>query len=98
MYFGGEAFTNRHVWVLTMFVGLLMSIGRQISDNMGIFLIILVTSLIEGFCYATVCRKIKNGGLPELSGTPARNLSDFHQGLFLDSFPIMFFPKNCEKR
>lgn len=65
MYFGGEAFTTRHAWILTMFVGLLMSIGRQVSDNMGVFLIILVTSLIECFCYAIVCEKIKKWKAPK---------------------------------
>lgn len=65
MFFGGETFTNRHAWVLTMFVGFLMKIGRLVSDNMGVFLIVLVTSLIEAACYSTVCYKIKKWKAPK---------------------------------
>ncbi len=65
MYFGGEKFTTRHAWVLTMFVGLLMSIGRLINDNMGVFLIILVTSLLECYCYSGVCSRLKKWKAPK---------------------------------
>ena len=65
MYFGGENFTTRHAWVLTMFVGFLMSVGRLVSDNMGVFLIILVTSLMECFCYAVTCDKLKKWKAPK---------------------------------
>lgn len=65
MFFGGEKFTTRHAWVLTMFVGMLMKIGRNISDNMGVFLVILVTSVIEALCYAFACKRVREWRAPK---------------------------------
>lgn len=65
MFFGGEKFTTRHAWVLTMFVGMLMKIGRIVSDNVGVFLVILVTSVIEALCYAFACTRVREWKAPK---------------------------------
>lgn len=65
MFFGGEIFTTRHAWVLTMFVGALMKIGRMVSDNAGVFFVILVTSVIEAACYAYGCTRVRKWKLPK---------------------------------
>lgn len=64
MFYGIEHISNHHPWVLTKFFGFLMKIGRNISDNFGVFLIIIVLFLAEAFCYSIVCKKIKNWGSP----------------------------------
>lgn len=64
MYYGIEHISNHHPWVLTKFFGCLMDLGRNISDNFGIFLITLTLFLVEAFCYSIVCKKIKNWGAP----------------------------------
>lgn len=65
MYMGGEPFTTRHAWVLTMLVGFLMSVGRKVSDNAGVFLVVFLTSVVSGLCYATVCSKLKKWRAPK---------------------------------
>lgn len=65
MFFGGETFTTRHAWVLTMFVGALMKLGRTISDNAGVFLVILVTSIIEDLCFAYACTRVRKWKAPK---------------------------------
>lgn len=64
MYYGIEPISNHHPWVLTKFIGFIMEIGRGINDNFGVFLVVLTMYLIEAFCYATVCSKIKKWGAP----------------------------------
>ena len=62
MFYGIEHISNHHPWVLTKFFGFLMEVGRNISDNFGVFLITIVLFLAEAFCYSIVCKKIKNWG------------------------------------
>lgn len=64
MFYGIEHISNHHPWVLTLFIGSIMEIGRGISDNFGVFLVVSIMFLIEAFCYATVCSKIKKWGAP----------------------------------
>lgn len=64
MYYGIEPISNHHPWVLTKFIGFIMEIGRGISDNFGVFLVVATMFLIEAFCYSTVCSKIKKWGAP----------------------------------
>lgn len=64
MFYGIEPISNHHPWLLTMFFGLLMNIGRNISDNFGVFLIVAVLFTSEALCYATVCNKIKKWNAP----------------------------------
>lgn len=59
MFFGIEPLTNHHPWILTMCMGAIFSMGRAVSDSFGIFLIVLIFSLLEAFCYAVVCSKIR---------------------------------------
>lgn len=65
MYFGGQTFTDRHSWVLCMFMGTLMKLGRNISDSMGVFTTMAVLALIQACCYAKVCTKMKKWGAPK---------------------------------
>lgn len=64
MFFGIEPISNHHPWVLTEFFGFLMTLGRHVSDNFGVFLICIVLFLIEAFCYAVVCAKIRTWKTP----------------------------------
>ena len=66
MAFGINEITNHHPWVLTEFYGLLMAIGRKISDNFGVFLIVAVSFVVEAYCYAKVCEKIRSWSAPFL--------------------------------
>ena len=63
MAFGIEQISNHHPWLLTECFSLLMRIGRCVSDNFGVFLIVIVMYVIEAVCYAVVCSKIKAGVL-----------------------------------
>ena len=65
MFVGGETFTTRHAWVLTMFVGALMQLGRTVSDNAGVFLVILVTSIIEDLCFSYACTRVRKWKAPK---------------------------------
>lgn len=56
---GYTTMTNHHPWLVSKFMGLLMRIGQQISDNAGIFLIVITFMIIETLCYSFVCCKIK---------------------------------------
>lgn len=56
---GYATLTNHHPWLVSKFMGLLMKIGQQISDNVGIFLIVITFMIIEILCYSFVCCKIK---------------------------------------
>ena len=64
MAFGIEQISNHHPWLLTECFSLLMRIGRCVSDNFGVFLIVIVMYVIEAVCYAVVCSKIKSWGSP----------------------------------
>lgn len=64
MFYNIEPISNHHPWVLTVFFGSLMNIGRIVSDNFGVFLIVLVMFIVEASCYATICNKIKKWGAP----------------------------------
>ena len=63
MAFGIEQISNHHPWLLTECFSLLMRIGRCVSDNFGVFLIVIVhVCSLEAVCYAVVCSKIKSWG------------------------------------
>ena len=64
MYFGYYKFSNLHPWQMTVLMGNLMKLGSLISDNMGIFAIVLTFSIIEAACYAYVCRNLLKWKLP----------------------------------
>lgn len=58
MYNGYSEFYNLHPWQTTLLIGWLMDLGCHISDNIGVFTVVLVFSLIESFCYSVACSKI----------------------------------------
>ena len=64
MFYGIEQISNHHPWVMTEFYGVLMEAGRGISDNFGVFLITLVSFLIEALCYSVVCNKLHKWKIP----------------------------------
>ena len=64
MYYGIEAISNHHPWITTLVIGTLFRIGRTISDNFGVFLIIIVFYIFQAYCYAFVCDKIKKWNAP----------------------------------
>lgn len=63
---GVAPLTNHHPWLHTLFMGFLMKIGQVVSDNAGIFLIVIVQYVIEALCYAKICDKIKEWGAPNI--------------------------------
>ena len=62
MAFGINPLTNHHPWVITFIYGVVMRIGRYISDNFGIFMIVAIFTVIEILCYASVCNSLKKWG------------------------------------
>ena len=64
MFYNIEPLSNHHPWVLTVFFGFLMNIGKIVSDNFGVLLIVSVMFIVEASCYATICSKIKKWGAP----------------------------------
>lgn len=65
MYYGIEKISNHHPWIVTLIFGGLFQIGRNISDNFGVFLIVFVFYTIQAYCYAFVCNKIKRWNAPK---------------------------------
>ena len=62
MAFGINPLTNHHPWVITFIYGIIMRIGRCISDNFGVFIIVAIFTVIEILCYAFVCNCLKRWG------------------------------------
>lgn len=51
--------TNHHPWLSTLFMKTLLNIGMCVSDNMGVFVLVLGNEIIELVIYAYVCHIIK---------------------------------------
>lgn len=66
MAFGINELSNSHPWMVTMFIGALMRIGRIISDNFGVFLIVVTLFIVEALCYSFICYKIKQWKAPRI--------------------------------
>lgn len=66
MFYGVEKISNHHPWLITMFIGLFMALGRHISDNFGVFLVVTVFFILEALCYAGVCSKLKKWEAPDI--------------------------------
>lgn len=62
MWFGYDKMTNHHPWLTTMFFGILMSIGKSVNDNLGIFVIIVVQTILCIFIYGYICMRIEKIG------------------------------------
>lgn len=56
--------SNAHPYFSTLFMGFFVQIGRYVSDNFGVFVFVLVQSLICAAAYALVCKKIAGWALP----------------------------------
>ena len=54
---------NHHPWLLSVLYGLIMGIGRNVSDNFGVFLVVLTGFVTYALCYAGVCSKIRSWGV-----------------------------------
>ena len=62
---GISSLTNHHPWVLTLLYGLLFRLGRVVSDNFGIFLVVAFFYVAEALCYAEVCQLVRRWQAPE---------------------------------
>ncbi len=59
MYVGAETFSKHHPWLLTYIYGGIFTLGSQVSDNLGVFLNVILFFVIDALCYAEVSRKLK---------------------------------------
>lgn len=66
MFYGMDSgvLSNYHPWLVSVFMGFFAKLGCHISDNFGIFLIVLILYFIEALCYTFVCTKIYSWKLP----------------------------------
>ncbi|MBQ1490952.1 MAG: hypothetical protein IIZ39_03240, partial [Blautia sp.] len=67
MYFGVLPYTTLHPWVCTHAFGLLMSLGRRLGDNVGVFCITATFAVIEAFCYGKACQYMKRWPLGRMA-------------------------------
>lgn len=51
--------TNHHPWLSTLFMKTLLKLGMHVSDNMGVFVLVLGNEVIELVIYAYVCYIIR---------------------------------------
>lgn len=58
MAYGVNPASNHHPWLSTMVLGAITSIGCKLSDNLGIFLYVLLQSVFCAAAFAVVCGKI----------------------------------------
>lgn len=68
MWCGYRPATNHHPWFTTLLFGQFMNIGRYISDNTGIFIIVVFQVVLCGAIYSHLCLRVrryvgKNGAL-----------------------------------
>ncbi len=66
MAFGIVEFSDNHPWAVTLFMGALMRIGRVVSDNFGVFLVVITFYVLEALCYSIICYKIRKWKAPRL--------------------------------
>lgn len=66
MAFGIAPLSDNHPWLVTVVMGWLMRIGRIVNDNFGVFVIVFTFFIIEAFCYAYACFKIKQWNAPRV--------------------------------
>lgn len=59
MALGMDTLTNHHPWLSTMFMKCLLNMGISISDNMGVFALVLGSEIIELTIYAYTCCTIR---------------------------------------
>ena len=61
---GMRVLTNMHPWLLSLIFGRIVLLGRLVSDNFGIFLLILLLALGQLACYSEVCVKLRQWNSP----------------------------------
>ncbi|MBS5865195.1 MAG: hypothetical protein KIC37_02445 [Coriobacteriaceae bacterium] len=57
--FGISPLSNHHPYLMTLLIGVLVSLGNHISNNVGIFTCVLFFTIVEALCYSIVCRIIQ---------------------------------------
>lgn len=57
--FGISPLSNHHPYLMTLLIGVLVSLGNHMSNNVGIFTCVLFFTIVEALCYSTVCRIIQ---------------------------------------
>ena len=62
MWLGYSEMNNHHPWLTTAIFGILMQIGQLVSDNMGIFLIVLFQIILCGSAFTIVCLRVRRYG------------------------------------
>ena len=62
MWLGYEPLNNHHPWLTTMIFGVLMQIGRTVSDNTGVFLIILFQMILCASAFTFICLRVRRYG------------------------------------
>ena len=60
MFYGINQPSNHHPWFATLVMGSIHWIGKNISDNFGIFLFVLIQSVFGAFVFFLICKKISN--------------------------------------
>lgn len=58
MFYGIDPATNHHPWFSTLVMGSLHRIGGHVSDNFGVFVVILAQSFFCAFVFSRICKKI----------------------------------------
>ena len=64
MFYGVDQLTNHHPFLSTMIIGLITAIGRQINDNMGVFIYIIIQSIFCAIVFTIICLKIYSYNIP----------------------------------
>lgn len=68
MWFGYQPMSNHHPFLTTMFFGVLMQVGKWLSDdNMGVLIIIIIQVLTCAMIYSYLCVRIWKWGGRKLS-------------------------------
>ena len=56
MFYGIDPATNHHPWFSTLVMGSLHWIGGHVSDNFGVFVVILAQSFFCAFVFSRICK------------------------------------------
>ncbi|WP_298578783.1 DUF6020 family protein [uncultured Olegusella sp.] len=57
--FGISPLSNHHPYLMSLLIGVLVSLGNHMSNNAGIFTCVLFFTIAEALCYSIVCRIIQ---------------------------------------
>lgn len=62
MAMGIQKMSNHHPYLMSLFLGKIFALGRNVNDNFGIFLIVIFNSLFSASIYAYVVKCLKLWG------------------------------------